>query len=145
MPAPKQPTVQVRQPARDDTPTIESNDPVTNQAERQLAEEAQAELDARSEEDVRRQEEEAARAQELHDMRMDLMRAIVDSPEGFVPLEDGNREAVDAALAEGHVYMNNVQRGPGGLEVEERVFLADSGFGSLRTAFGPGLGRKGKK
>lgn len=144
MPAPKQPNVQVRQPARDDTPTIETNDPVTNQAERQLAEEAQAEVDRRSEEEVARQEEEAAHQQELHDMRMDLMRAIVDSPEGFVPVEDGNREAVSAALAEGHVYLNNVQRGPGGLEVEERVFLADAGFGSLRSAFGPGLG-KGKK
>lgn len=140
----KQPTVQVRQPARDDTPTMETNDPVTNQAERQLAEQAQAELDARSEEEVRRQEEEAARAQEEHDMTMDLMRAIVESPEGFVPVEEGNAEAVGLAYGRGLIYFSNVQGGKGGLDVIERAFLSAAGADSLRTAFGPGMG-KGKK
>ena len=131
----KQPTVQVRQPARDDTPTMETNDPVTNQAERQLAEDAQAELDARS-------EEEAARAQEEHDMTMDLMRAIVESPEGFVPVEEGNAEAVGLAYGRGLIYFSNVQGGKGGLDVIERAFLSAAGADSLRTAFGPGMGKK---
>lgn len=137
----KQPTVQVRQPDSPDTKTMETNDPVTNQAERQLAEEAQAEADARSEEEVRKQEEDAARAQEEHDMTMELMRAIVGSPEGFVPVEEGNNEAVSLAFSRGLVYFSNVQRGPGGLEVEERVFLSGAGADALRTAFGPGMGK----
>lgn len=141
MPAPKQPTTQVRQPDSPDTPTIETNDPITNREEERLAREAQEEQEAVSQEQVRMQEEEAKRAQEEHQARQDTLRAIAQSPEGFVVRDDTNREGLDLALVDGSIYYSNVQSGPGGLEVQERAFLSASGYEQLRTAFGPSMGK----
>lgn len=138
--APSQPTTQVRQPGSTETKTIRTNDPVTNKAEEQLAEEQQREDDAIAEEQMRQQEEDAKRQQEEFQLKQDILKAIVQSPEGFVVREDGNSEALGLAQAEGLVYHNNVQSGKGGLDVLERYYLSASGYDNLRTAFGPKLG-----
>lgn len=140
--APAQPTTQVRQPPSPDTPTIRSNDPVTNAAEFRLAEQTQQMNEEQQRQVQEQQEQEAKRQQELHDQRMELVRGVVQSNEGFVVLEDGNRDAVEDARVQGLVYITPVQSGPGGLEVEERVFLAAKGTDMLRTAFGENMGRK---
>lgn len=138
--APSQPTTQVRQPGSPDTKTIRTNDPVTNKAEEQLANEQQEEDDAIAEEQMRQQEEEAERQQEEFKLRQDILKEIAKSPEGFVVREEGNSEALGLAQAQGLVYHNNVQSGKGGLDVEERYYISHDGFENLRTAFGPSLG-----
>jgi hypothetical protein len=82
--APSQPTVQVRQPSSPDTKTIRSNDPVTNKAEQSLAEEAAQDEAAIGEEQERAAAEEAKRLEEEHQVKMELLQEIVQSPEGFV-------------------------------------------------------------
>jgi hypothetical protein len=140
--APSQPTVQVRQPSSPDTKTIRSNDPVTNKAEQSLAEEAAADEAAIGEEQERAAAEEAKRLEEEHQVKMELLQEIVQSPEGFVVRNKDNNDAYDLASVDGLVYHNNVQSGKGMLDVEERVYLSSKGMESLTTAFGPSMGRK---
>jgi hypothetical protein len=142
--APSQPTVQVRQPGSPDTKTIRSNDPVTNRAEQSLAEEAARDEAAIGEEQARAAAEEAKRLEEEHQMKMELLLAIVQSPEGFVVRDEDNDDAFGLASVDGLVYHNNVQSGKGMLDVEERVYLSSKGMDSLTTALGPSMGRKGK-
>jgi len=142
--APAQPTVQVRQPDSPDTKTIRTNDPVTNKAEQSLAEEAARDEAAIGEEQERAAAEEAKRLEEEHQAKMELLQAIVQSPEGFVVRGDDNDAAFGLAAADGLVYHNNVQSGKGMLDVEERVYLSSKGMENLTTAFGPSMGRKGK-
>jgi small-conductance mechanosensitive channel len=138
---PKQPAVHVAQPPRQDTKTVESNDPVTNEAERRIA---QDELTGPDEERARAeqqaQEEEAKRQQELADQRRTLMQDILKSNEGYVVREEGNQEALEDARTQGLVHAYTVQSGPGGLEVEERYAVSDKGYSSLREVFGENLG-----
>lgn len=140
---PSQPTVHVAQPSKTDTKTIETNDPVTNEAERKVAEEELSKPQQRQmEEDLKAQEEEQKRQQELADQRRTLMQDIVKSPEGFVVLEDSNRDALEDARVEGLVSHTNVQSGKGGLDVEERYFITDKGYSQLRQVFGENMGVK---
>jgi hypothetical protein len=110
---------------------VRSNDPITNKAEQKRAEEAQVDL----EEESRRQEEEqtkqAEEEQRRADERREAMQEIVKSPEGFVVRTEDNA-----------AYQTNVQSGKGGLDVEERVYLAERGYTQLRDVFGPDLGAK---
>lgn len=138
---PAQATTQVRMPPSDNNRVMNTNDPITNAAEEQRAQMDQEDQDARAEEERKRQEEEAKKQQEQHEQRMSLMRELVESPEGFVVRTEDNMEAVSLALRDGQVYMNNVQAGKGGLDVEERVFLSSQGYDALRTAFGPEMGK----
>lgn len=139
--APAQPTVHVQQPPKADTKTIRTNDPVTNQAEKQLAEK-ELEGPEREEQErlIKEQEEEAKRQQELADQRRQLMQDVIKSNEGFIKREEGNAEAVDDAWREGLLYSETVQSGPGGLEVEERFFVTSQGYENLRSVFGQNMG-----
>jgi hypothetical protein len=140
---PKQPTVHVRQPPRDDTPTIRTNDPVTNEAERRIAEEEQTGPQEQAAREAQKaQEEEAKRQQELADQRRELSKSILSSNEGFVAVDDSNREGVEDARREGIVHVYTVQSGPGGLDVEERVEVTSKGYENLRSVFGENLGVK---
>lgn len=135
---PSQPTVHAK------GPTTPSNDPITNEAERKLAEEELGGTD-QTEADLKAQEEEIREQQRLADQRRTLMQDLVKSPEGFVVLDQSNSEVLEDARVQGLVYHTNVQAGRGGLEVEERYFLADKGYQSLRSVFGEDLGVKQQK
>jgi hypothetical protein len=141
MTKPSQPTTQVRQPDSPDTKTIRTNDPITNKEEERLANEAQEEQEQIGEEQRKQQDEDAKRQQEEFKARQDLLKEIVQSNEGYVVRDEGNQKALDLAMADGSVYCVNVQSGRGGLDVEERVFLSESGTSQLKTAFGPGMGK----
>lgn len=138
---PKQPTVQVQQPPKQGTKTIESNDPVTNEAEQRIA---QNELTGPDEERARAeqqaQEEEAKRQQELADQRRTTMQDILKSNEGFLVRDEDNADALEDARVQGLVHSYTVQSGPGGLDVEERYSVTDKGYSSLRSVFGENLG-----
>lgn len=136
---PRQPTAQVRQPPSPDTPTIRSNDPVTNEAELRLAQEDQEQREEEEKRLQQEQEEKAKKDQELFETRQEIMKTILQSDEGFVVADDGNRDAIEEARKEGLVYHSNVQRG---IEVEERYFLSDKGYQALRTTLGPDMGKK---
>lgn len=142
MAAPKQPTTQVRQPDSPDTKTIRSNDPVTNREEERLANEALEGEEWANEQARQQQEDEARQAQEDFQEKQDTLKAILDSPEGFVVREEGNTKGLDLAIMDGSIYYSNVQSGKGGLDVQERAFLSGHGYEQLRTAFGPSMGRK---
>lgn len=77
---------------------------------------------------------EAEDRQKKHEASIKFMEGLYNSNEGFAPRKDG--DDLDYALAEGLVYMNAVQSGPGGLDVEERVFLTDKGYNILRDYHG---------
>lgn len=124
---PSQPTVHVSTAKPETNRTMQTNDPVTNEAELRLAR-SQEEQDAEAAaEEKKRQDEEAARQQEEEKQRISLIQSITKSNEGFIKVDDGNREGVELARTAGQVYLQNVQSGPGGLEVEERVFLSKEG------------------
>jgi type VI protein secretion system component VasK len=148
--APKQPTVQVRQPPSDETRTVRTNDPVTNATETELANRDQQIDEEQQQAAIEEQERVAKRQQDEHNASMDLMKSIMQSNEGFIErpaspeVKEGEEPPVDPLLVatqNDYVYMNNVQSGPGGLEVQERVFLTSKGYDALRTAFGPGMGK----
>jgi hypothetical protein len=117
-------------------------DPVTNAAEKRLQEQQQVDQGQQEEEQIKQQEEEAKRQEEEFNKRQDLMVEVIKSPEGFVEKSEDNSEAIGLALKEGYVYSSNVQSGPGGLEVQERYFLSQKGFDSLREHLGPTMGKK---
>lgn len=129
----------MRQPPSPDTPTIRSNDPVTNEAELRLAQEDQEQREEEEKRLQQEQEEKAKKDQELFETRQEIMKTILQSDEGFVVADDGNRDAIEEARKEGLVYHSNVQRG---IEVEERYFLSDKGYQALRTTLGPDMGKK---
>lgn len=140
--APKQPTVHVQQPPKQDTKTVRSNDPVTNEAERRIAEEELGPDDEAAKASQQQQEEEAQHQQELADQRRELMQEILSSPEGYVVGEEGNLEALEEARTQGLVHYYTVQSGKGGLDVEERYEVTGQGYEQLRSVFGQGLGVK---
>jgi len=88
----------------------------------------------REEADRKAAEEQRKEAQAKHEAGISLMKSIYASNEGFAVRKDG--DDLDYALAEGLVYMNAVQSGKGGLDVEERVYLSDKGYNILRDYHG---------
>lgn len=140
--APKQPTVHVQQPPKQDTKTIRSNDPVTNEAERRIAEEELGPDDEAAKQQQQQQEEEARRQQELADQRRELMQQILKSPEGYVIGEESNLEALEEARTQGLVHYYTVQSGKGGLDIEERYEVTSQGYEQLRSVFGQNFGVK---
>jgi hypothetical protein len=129
------PTVQMR-PAPN-----RPGDPVTNATEEQMLKEQQQRDEEAERKAIEEQEERARVEQENFEKRQNLMMEIIKSPEGFVVQEEGNSEAVSLAYQEGLVYYSNVQSGPGGIEVQERVFLSQKGYDALRTTLGPNMGK----
>jgi hypothetical protein len=141
---PLQPNTQVRMPPRPTDPDdlVRSNDPITNKAEQKRADEAQVDLDEESRRQEEEQKKQAEEEQRRADERREAMQEIVKSPEGFVVRTEDNAGALDALVTEGTAYQTNVQSGKGGLDVEERVYLAERGYTQLRDVFGPDLGAK---
>lgn len=140
--APEQPNVHVRKPGDPNTPTVRTNDPISNEAERKMFEDEQRREDEESQRQMKEQEEQAKREQEEADQRRSLLQDIVKSPEGFVVRDESNGDALDKLVADGDAYKTNIQSGKGGLDVEERVFLSGKGYENLRSVFGPDMGVK---
>lgn len=132
-----------RNTTRELQPTTHTRlDPINTAAEDKMVQEERERAERDEQEAVRAQEEEAKKQQELFEQRQNVMLDIIRSAEGFVVQSEDNGEAISEAYKEGLIYQSNVQRGPGGLEVEERWFLSSKGFDALRNTLGPNMGKK---
>jgi hypothetical protein len=61
-----------------------------------------------------------------------VLKSIVDSNEGYILRNESNANQVDSLADQQFVYVNNVQSGKGGYDVEERVYLTESGYSKTR-------------
>lgn len=119
-----------------------TTDPVTNAAEARLQEDQRVRDEEEEKRKIAEQEEQAKKEQELFETRQNVMKSILQSDEGFVVLDDSNRDGIEEARKEGLVYHANQQRG---IEVEERYYLSQKGYDALRTSLGPDMGKKKEK
>ncbi len=78
------------------------------------------------EDQQRRGEEEKKKNDEIKG----TLKKILDSNEGYVVR--GESDDFSDLESQGLVYMSAVQSGPGGLEVEERYYLTQSGYDKLK-------------